>query len=98
MTYNPRKDNCAPTESREEVIQLLLKRGADPNAKDNDGMPVFVAACLCETASASVIRTLIDHGADVNISSGANHGSKTPLDVASQINEQDDREQRLLNR
>ena len=58
-----------------EKLQILLKHGADVNAKDSDGLtPIF------RTPKYELVKVLIEHGADVNASS--NRGN-TPLHTKS---------------
>jgi hypothetical protein len=62
-----------------EIVQWLLRRGADPNLSDgSDGR-----ASLHETAvfdSLEIAQTLLQHNANPNIQ---NHGGEIPLHVAS---------------
>lgn len=52
---------------KEDVADLLLLYGADPNAVDVDGMtPLMHAAAFCE--SSSIISMLLKAGAEVNLS------------------------------
>ena len=56
------------------VAQLLLERGADPNAQDDDHItPLHLAS---EHGSLEITRVLLDHGAKVNV---ANKRGETPL-------------------
>jgi ankyrin repeat protein len=79
--YSDRKDEVEDT--REEVISLLLHHGADPNATDKKSTPLFVAACLDASVPVSVIRMLINAGADLNKAAGAERHFMTPLDAAN---------------
>ena len=46
------------------VVQLLLERGADANARDNDHItPLHLAS---EDGRPKIARALLDHGANVN--------------------------------
>jgi len=60
-----------------ERVRGLLERGADPDARDEDGRtPLYIAAA---NGSVEVARLLLKHGADVN--ARAIDGS-TPLHLA----------------
>jgi ankyrin repeat protein len=60
-----------------DVAELLLKRGANPNARDRHGYtPLHWAS------AADVVYVLLDHGADPTITD--NRG-RTPLDLARDI-------------
>jgi ankyrin repeat protein len=62
-------------------IKLLLDRGADPNAKDQDGNPLLVLAAASDGLPVETIRALLDRGADVN---AKNAEGKTALEFARQ--------------
>lgn len=64
--------------NNEDVIELLIKRGANINLKDKHfgNTPLHYAAMLHDTVAATI---LIQHGAFVNIQ---NKDGKTPLDLA----------------
>ena len=49
-----------------EIVVLLLKSGADVNAKDALGKTALIVALECR--SAVMIRTCVQHGADINAS------------------------------
>lgn len=51
--------------SRPEVIEALLKAGANVNAKDNGGVTPLSAALLEDDTTTAEI--LVKHGADVNV-------------------------------
>jgi len=60
-----------------DIAELLLKRGANPNARDRRGYtPLHWAS------TADVVYVLLNHGADPNITD--NHG-RTPLDLAKYV-------------
>ncbi len=50
--------------TQEEVIELLMKAGANPNRIGHKGFSTFTYACL--NGEIHVIRALIKCGADVN--------------------------------
>jgi ankyrin repeat protein len=61
-----------------EIVELLLKNGANPNTKDWAGLsPLHVAA---ERGHPSLIRSLVEHGGEVN---GEDSGHWTPLSRAA---------------
>tara|TARA_R110002003_G_scaffold1184_5_gene22605 strand:+ start:12133 stop:14583 length:2451 start_codon:yes stop_codon:yes gene_type:complete len=53
----------AASTGRQAVVQLLVDRGADVKAKDNDGVTVLHSAVVSNEA---VVQLLVDRGADVN--------------------------------
>jgi ankyrin repeat protein len=60
-------------------VKKLLARGADANARDEDGLqPLHLPAIL---RRAALVRLLLDHGADVN--GKASEGGGTPLMFAA---------------
>jgi ankyrin repeat protein len=65
-------------QSNENMVKLLLSKGAEVDAKDDDGMtPLHMAAWKGEKA---VVALLLSHGAEVN--AGNKHGT-TPLHYAA---------------
>jgi len=58
-------------------VKKLLKKGANPNVRDEDGYTPLHNAALW--GHVDVVRLLLEHGADPSI---RNRGGKTPLDVA----------------
>ena len=61
-----------------EIANLLLERGADPNATNNDGnAPLHVAAFLCH---ADIVELLLDRGASIE---QKNNRGETAVDTVS---------------
>lgn len=62
---------------REEIVELLLKNGAEVNRKNkNDKSPLDIAV---EKSFGKIVEILIQSGADINLK---NSDGKTTLDVA----------------
>lgn len=69
----------AASKGRDNIVQILLQAGSDVQAKDKTlGAPVLYWAA--ESCNASILRTLIDAGADVNGRAG---NGATALTVAA---------------
>ena len=47
------------------IVKLLIDKGADVNAKTDDGMTALIVAA--ENGQADVAKLLIDKGADINV-------------------------------
>lgn len=72
------------TFSAADDIQLLLKKGANPNALSANGLPmVSVAASRRDSGALSVLKALVAAGADVNRGGGSN---QYPLIIAAREN------------
>jgi hypothetical protein len=70
---------CAAYLSRPEMVDLLLKHGADPNSQYGGSTPLTAAIPGCRGPDPEVIRLLLEAGADPNLP-GRNGG--TPLEWA----------------
>ena len=77
-----------------KTIDLLLKNGADVNAKDNDGYTILSNAISSVSPNrVNIVKQLINHGANVNyINSG-----QSILDIALQEHSQDSSTIELIN-
>jgi ankyrin repeat protein len=65
----------------DDIARLLLQRGANPNVTDPDGWtPLHVA--VFETGRLSMIRLLLDHGADPNKQTSRGTHAATALHLA----------------
>jgi len=79
MPYQQRPLHIAVYNEHPEIVALLLKHGADVNARMNNGQtPLFIAAYFGDIES---LKMLLDHGAQVNIS---DHLGNTPLHKAAE--------------
>ena len=68
----------AAENNHNDVVQLLLDRGADPNMADQDGFtPLFFAV---QDGFIDVVQTLLDRGAEPNM---VNHDGHTPIEWAA---------------
>ena len=55
---------CASFDGHEEVVEFLIKLGANVNATDKDGQTAIIAAV--NRGYKTIVESLIKHGADVN--------------------------------
>lgn len=53
-------------DSSPEVIQMLLRAGADPNASDSEGATPLMYAAESSKAGTGILRALVDGGANLN--------------------------------
>ena len=74
----------AALKNHTSVIQLLLDRGADINARDAENQTALHKAAWNNCTSA--MRLLLERGADPN---ARNHANQTPLDLARWRNHQE---------
>jgi len=74
----------------EDVIQALLARGADINAKEDDGSPLYWAI---DAGQHSAVLLLISRGADVNHTKS---GGFKPMDLVSQMDESNPRTKEVI--
>ncbi|MGA2775841.1 MAG: ankyrin repeat domain-containing protein, partial [Candidatus Omnitrophota bacterium] len=57
----------AATNGNKEIVELLLSKGADVNAKANNGETALMSTA--ETNKKEIVKLLLSKGADVNIKS-----------------------------
>jgi len=77
--------NCVCFWDRIEAVRLLLKCGADPNARNRDGYAALHSALDHKSKTAGdIVKLLIDHGADVNqkVNAQPDENGYTPLHYA----------------
>lgn len=66
---------------RRELVELLLHHGADVDAQARNAMQVAAIHAAAARNDASIVRTLLEHGANVN---ARQQGGFTALDAARQ--------------
>ena len=81
------KGNQSP-EDQLQLIELLVKHGADVNVLDDDGHAVIHYACKHPNPKVSLLPKLISIGADINIQTGKS--LLTPLHLCSRHNDRYD--------
>jgi ankyrin repeat protein len=54
-------------EQKEELIELMLKLGANPNAQDRDGRTALMHAIDHRDSYTNIVKILIKYGANLNI-------------------------------
>jgi hypothetical protein len=67
----------ATSKGYKDIVELLLKYGADPNIKNNDATPLLLAS---SRGDKEIVELLLNHGADPNFK---NKYDDTPLYQAS---------------
>ncbi len=65
------------------TVSFLLEKGADPNAKDKEGIPVIFS--LIQSNSLSALKKLIEYGANLNVK----RYNDSPLKWANDLNFQE---------
>ena len=65
--FSPIATQCKAPNSSLSIIKLLLKSGADPNGKDDYGIPAIVLAS--KYGKVDYVEALINANADINIKS-----------------------------
>lgn len=83
--YGPKKQTvliCACCEGQSDIANLLIKHGANVNAKDSDGMTPLHAACYAN--SLMIVQALID-SKEVDMDAKMNSG-ETPSQIAEEQN------------
>ncbi|TWH43701.1 protein kinase domain-containing protein [Dulcicalothrix desertica] len=84
--YRNRYRNEENNNNLKEVLNMVIKHGANVNALDNNGTTALMAAIINqEYHREEIIKTLIDKGADVNLIS-TERETRTPLHLAIQEN------------
>ena len=64
----------------EDIIQLLLENGANPNDSTKDGLTILMTAAMCDPGHARIVENLIRHGARVDAKTPE---GKTALSLAT---------------
>ncbi|ROW10446.1 hypothetical protein VMCG_01629 [Cytospora schulzeri] len=72
--------HLAACEANADMVQLLLDKGADPNARDNEGRTPLAHACLWGRLKS--VKHLLGHGADKTIPSVRGSDLLLPVDYA----------------
>jgi len=72
----------AAEEQLPEMTRLLLAKGANPNARDGDGVTPLGRAVFSEREQRDVIQTLVKAGANPDL---ANNAGETPRALATRL-------------
>lgn len=74
----------AACEKFAEIVQLLLEKGADPNARDNEGRTPLAYACLW--GRLNNVKLLLEHGAEKTVLSVRHQDLLLTIDYARDSN------------
>lgn len=76
---------CISTKVHYELVDFLLKNGANPNLSDNIGITPLIAACRSTKVNYELVKLLLKSGADID---WPNNKRETPLYIACKDEEQ----------
>ena len=72
--------NFCVQDGSEDIVQLLLENGANPNDATKDGLTILMTAAMCDPGHARIVENLIRHGAKVETKTPE---GKTALSLAT---------------